>query len=88
MSLPTWVSKKNLALHIVLGVLLAVVLTYLGTPPLGCLMAALVVGLAKEQAEENWSDFRVANGGPLNGVLDVATIVAGSALYLLWTALT
>ena len=55
MSLPTWVSKKNLALHTVLGVLLAVVLTY---------------------------------HGPLNGVLDVATIVAGSALYLLWTALT
>jgi hypothetical protein len=90
--MPSWLSLKDLALHVAGGILVTTVLTALGTPPLGALVACLVVGLVKEREERDvlgyWSDFRAANHGPANGLLDVATWGLGSALYQLGAILS
>ena len=89
MKLPTWLNLWDLFLHVAGGALLTAALTALGTPWLGCLLSALAVGCAHEQAEllaygSHWGDFRAPTpGAPLNGIVDVLGFLGGAAIYLL-----
>ena len=87
--LPRWVSPIGLLIHVVVGLGVAGVLGLFGAPRLARVVAALLVGLAHEQAETDimgrtWADFRIRwqadGGGFLNGTLDVLAFVVGAAL--------
>lgn len=87
--LPRWVSPVGLLIHVVVGLGVSGVLGFFGASRLARMVAALLVGLAHEQAQtdmigRHWADFRIRwqvdGGGFLNGTLDVLAFVLGATL--------
>jgi hypothetical protein len=66
-------------LHAAVGLGLTAVLAVLGTPRVALLVAVLAMGIAHEIGD---GDFRRANGGPWNGVLDVLAFLPAPLVYL------
>ena len=66
-------------LHAVVGTALTALLAWLGAPPLAVLTAVLAMGIAHELGD---GDFRRANGGPWNGVLDVLAFLPAPLVFL------
>jgi len=66
-------------LHAAVGLALTAVLAVLGTPRVALLVAVLAMGIAHEIGD---GDFRRANGGPWNGVLDVLAFLPAPLVYL------
>ena len=81
MKFPVWFSPVGLVMHAGVGLAATVLLALLKTPPPGIVVALIVAGLLKEQAEDSWSDFRPENGGPWNGLLDVVTFLPAAIAW-------
>jgi hypothetical protein len=87
MPLPSWWSWQGLGLHFFAGTLLTIILGITGCSNPAVLVGVVAVAIAHEQAwngQTFFSDFHRANGGPWNGVLDVATFAITPALFLWW----
>jgi len=82
MIVPPWISRRGLLLHVAVGLLLLIILQHFHSPPIATVIAAVALGTAKEQAEENWSDFRRVNGGPWNGLVDILAFALGPLIWL------
>ncbi len=66
-------------LHAAVGLGLTAVRAVLGTRGVALLVAVLAMGIAHEIGD---GDFRRANGGPWNGVLDVLAFLPALLAYL------
>ena len=76
--LPTWIRPLGLAEHVIVGGVLAALLTALGTPALARVVAVAAVGVAHELGD---GDFTRAQGAPWNGILDTLAFLP---VPLLW----
>lgn len=93
MNLPGWIPRQGRPLHAVVGLGYTVVMFLVAlagnNPGFGAVAnfcGVLGLALAHEQSDCNgvtWSDFRHANGGPVNGLLDVLSFFPAPALWLL-----
>jgi hypothetical protein len=84
MTVPAWLSWKDLGIHLGLGTVSAALLTWMGTPALASLVELCIIGTVREYSE-GWTDFQRANGGPWNGLLDILAWMLGVPLwYGLW----
>jgi hypothetical protein len=81
--IPKWFSWRGIILHIVVGE----AASWYISAPWQASVAAILMGAIKEYTEQtpdgrHWSDFRVENGGPLNGILDVVSFAVGPLIRL------
>ena len=75
---------KGWGWHGAVGFGLAWLLSWLGTPPAGYLVAVTALGIAHELGD---GDFLPARKGPLNGTLDAAWFLVGAMLWFVWSAI-
>ena len=79
--LPSWIVPIGLLEHFLVGIGLTVVLALLGAPPAAIFTAVLSVGFAHELGD---GDFRRANHGPWNGILDVLAFLPGPIVWWIY----
>ena len=75
MNAPAWLSWRGLAEHVAAGAAFTILIRGLGCPQFSTVLAVALIAVVHEQAQTDFSDFRRANGGPWNGLLDVATFL-------------
>ena len=76
--LPKWLTSIGLLEHFLVGIGLTAVLALLGTPPAAIFAAVFAVGFAHELGD---GDFRSAQHGPWNGIIDVVAFLPAPIVW-------